>query len=172
MSGTISIVPPFKTAFKFRIMTHTAIEEILQSRSIIITDARVDVLAFLLKTDKKLSSLNEISKIGNNKFNRITIYRTLVILCEAKLIYKIEVNNHPFYGISALVDLPGGKPVRPSSEFCHFQCEGCQSVFSFPFSLKDVKLPSGLKKTGVRLFLTGYCSACSSNAMNHSDKKK
>ena len=132
----------------------------LESRSIIITEARVDVLSFLVKNDNRLSSLPEISQIREQRYNRITIYRTLITLCEGGLIYKIEASNKPFYAISRLANVSGDKAVRPSTELCHFRCESCNSVFSFPSDFHDFKLPAGLKKTAIRLFVTGYCPAC------------
>ena len=153
-------------------MTHTAVTAILISRSIIVTEARVDVLTFLMKNNKSLSSLSEILKIRENKFNRITIYRTLIILSETGLIYKIEVNNRPFYAASRFLIVSDDKPIRPSTELCYFRCESCNAVFSFPYNLRDFKLPTGLKKTGVKLFVTGYCSKCSGNTNNVSHKNQ
>jgi len=151
-------------------MTRTVITEMLESRSIIITEARVDVLAFLIKNDNRLSSLSEILNIREQRFNRITIYRTLVTLCETSLIYKIEISNKPFYAISRLANVSGNKPIRPSSELCHFRCESCNAVFSFPSDFNDFKLPRGLKKTGIRLFVTGYCPDCTEKAKSISGK--
>jgi len=126
-----------------------------------ITEARVDVLTFLVKNDKKLSGLPEILKISNSKYNRITIHRTLITLCTMKLIYKMVIKNRPFYGASALQNVPGGKTIRPSAELCHFHCESCGQVVSVAYNFNDVKLPPGFTKSAVTLFLTGNCAKCS-----------
>ncbi len=153
-------------------MTRTAIMDILKTRSVKISRARVDIMYSLLKKGTKLTSLPEIYNNYGTQFNRITIYRTLITLCDTGLIYKIlDTNNRPFYAVVKWLSAQSDQIQSSCKEYCHFQCESCKSVFCFPCNFQDIKLPDGLIKTGVNLFFTGYCPKCSGKAKNIPGKK-
>jgi Fe2+ or Zn2+ uptake regulation protein len=153
-------------------MTRNAIIEILRSKSVDITKARVNLLHFLLKRDEKLTGLQEILKIPGKRFDRTTVYRTLIILCDIGLVYKIFDQKHrPLYAVSTRLKTNGDQIQSSGKENCYFQCEVCNSVFYLPCSFQNIKLPGGLIKTGINLFVTGYCPKCSGDVKNISEKK-
>ena len=154
-------------------MNRNAIIDLLRSKSIDVTKARVEILDFLLKNHAVLTSLPEILKLPGKRFNRITVYRTLVTLCNIGLAYKIiDINNRPFYAVDKSLKPNHNDLNQPSSkEFYHFQCTSCNSVICLPTSFQDIKLPEGFIKRGAILLLTGYCSKCSGSTKKMAGKK-
>ena len=142
-------------------MKQDAIIKVLSSKSVTVTRARVHILDFLLHS-KGLRSLSEVLNKPGKKFNRVTVYRTLVTLCEVGLIYKIiDSNSKPFYMINFSWDSERDKMSVSHKEYYHFLCESCGQVISQPYGFSNIKLPRGFKKSAVNLFLTGYCPKCS-----------
>jgi Fur family transcriptional regulator, ferric uptake regulator len=148
-------------------MTRNRIIELLSDKSIEITNARVDILYILFRSDKKLVSLQEIVKLQSEKFDRTTIYRTLLTLCNFGLVYKIiDTDNKPFYGIVKRLNAYSNQMTIYSKDCYHFKCRSCKSIVCLVDSSTDFHLPEGFIKTGANLLLTGYCAKCSKQKRN------
>lgn len=127
-----------------------------------VTGSRIAILAFLLKQKNAFISLQEILKMPGKNISRTTLYRTLMVFCDAGIIYKITDNkNKVLYGL--------GRRLKPyvrtdnfsNSDNYHFQCRSCGTVYCLSQSVPPVELPAGFIKTDSNFLLTGFCEKCS-----------
>lgn len=130
---------------------------ILKSHCLRITDCRLVIIQEFL--DKKVALAHaDLEDTLNNKFDRVTIYRTLKTFLEKDLIHKV------------LDDSGGAKYAfcthheathQHNHEHVHFKCEKCEETTCLEsISLPRIPLPKGFEKKEMSLLVQGICEKC------------
>jgi len=128
---------------------------ILESVNLYRTKCRMAILKVLLKADRPLKQKQIAQRLGKNRFNKVTIYRTLESFCGAGLVHKAFMQKRAWH--FELANRCGAIRCHP-----HFTCEKC----GLTRCLVGVSVPivKGLKKGFVthrqQVWLEGLCPAC------------
>lgn len=138
--------------------THS-IPELLHQHGLRSTAARQFVLDFFLQKENALSH-SEIEREIGEKFDRVTIYRTLKTFEESGLIHKVPDDG-------AVVKYAAcAAPCTTHTHHdnhVHFKCLRCeQTVCLNEVDVQLPKLPAGYAINDFQLLVTGYCPSCQS----------
>jgi len=124
------------------------------------TSFREDVLRIFDKAQGKALASGDIEAHLGERFDRITLYRTLKSFEEHGLVHQlIDIKGHAKYAICShqcSVD-------HHDDKHAHFHCNNCGQTECLYESLKSLvyELPRGYEVDDTRVMLTGTCSQCS-----------
>jgi Fur family transcriptional regulator, ferric uptake regulator len=123
------------------------------------TIARVAVLQTLMKERVPLSHGEVYDRVGDQGFDRATVYRNLVDLAEAGLLSRADLGDHVWR--FELLD-EGGHAVEVHP---HFVCTDCGTVACLPSESVAVRAtrgsPKSLRRRGTfEVNINGLCDAC------------
>jgi len=129
--------------------------EVLKQAKLYCTKCRLAILNVLAKADKPLSQGQIAERLGKNRLNKVTIYRTLESFCQAGLVHKAFIDKRAVH-----FELAN----RCSEIRCHphFTCKNC----GVTNCLVGVSIPiaRGLKKGFIvhrqQVRLEGLCPRC------------
>jgi Fur family ferric uptake transcriptional regulator len=130
-------------------------KEMLKASKLYCTQCRVAILKVLAKAGKPLSQGQIARRLGKNRLNKVTIYRTLESFRQAGLVHKAFIHKRAAYFELAS---------HCSEIHCHphFTCKSC-GVTNCLIGL-SVPLVKGLKKGFVihrqQVRLEGLCPQC------------
>ncbi len=132
-------------------------KSILKKNSLRLTDCRSAVLNAFLNSQHALAH-SDLERTLQERFDRVTIYRTLISFLEKGIIHKI-------------LDDSGGVRYAMCSEHCadelhtdnhiHFKCTICghtQCLEDAP--IPSIILPKGYKADEVNFLVMGTCAQC------------
>lgn len=119
------------------------------------TPFRLDVLN-LFKTSKNTLSLKEIES-QLEKFDRITLYRTLKLFIEKGLMHEILHSNGKKYALCK----DECNEHHHQHNHLHFHCSKCDESFCVENKLSDLDLP-GYYIENSDLNVYGVCKKCNS----------
>lgn len=127
----------------------------LKAAKLYCTECRVGILKALAKVDKPLSQDQIAQRLGKNRFNKVTIYRTLESFHRAGLVHKAFMHKRAWH--FELANRCGEVQCHP-----HFTCKSC----GMTRCLTGLSVPvvKGLKKGFVihrqQVRLEGLCPKC------------
>lgn len=130
-------------------------EQILKEHGVKKTVCRKCIIDKLIESDDTVVTENEIKDVFLDLFDRVTFYRSLKTLEEAKVIHHIVLNNTTVkYALSSQFVL---SKVHP-----YFHCTHCDKVTCLDFSLLDenLLLPSGYQVESAQILFEGICPDC------------
>ena len=130
-------------------------EQILKQHGIKKTVCRKCIIDKLIESDDTALTENEIKDAFLDLFDRVTFYRSLKTLEEAKVIHRIVLNNTIVkYALTSQLVL---SKIHP-----HFHCTYCDKVTCLDSSLLDrnLHLPSGYQVESAQVLLEGTCPDC------------
>lgn len=139
--------------------TAEALRERLRKSGLRATTARVAVYRVLSEAKMPLSHAEVCSRIGDEGFDRATIYRNLVDLGEVGLVKRTDVGDHVWR-----FELTGDEGEHSSDVHPHFVCTGCGGVACLPEDAVVVRAVSGAPRSlgdAVEVHVRGVCDACS-----------
>lgn len=129
---------------------------LLKERNLRITAPRVSVLSILLTDPSKAFSSSELLQALTCEMNSSTVYRSLKILIDKALLFKmIDMNGDTIYTLNL-------EKKYENSPHPHLKCTQCGALECLPALPVDyVKLlyESGVEK--LNIVLGGVCSNCS-----------
>jgi Fur family ferric uptake transcriptional regulator len=132
--------------------------QMLKAAKLYCTKCRVSILKVLAKADKPLSQGQIAQRLGKNRLNKVTIYRTLENFCQAGLVHRAFIHKR-----AAHFELAN----RCSKIRCHphFTCTSCGAIHCLTeTSLPMVKSPyKGFIIGRQRVQLEGLCPKCNPN---------
>jgi Fur family ferric uptake transcriptional regulator len=139
------------------IMMEKNTDAILRKNHLSITDGRRRILELFLQQDGALSH-GDIEKKAGEKFDRVTVYRTLQVFLEKGLIHSIpSVDNSIRYALCKH-DCSGG---RHRDDHVHFVCTSCGTTVCLEdVVVPAVKLPGGYVSEQVEMLVSGICKSC------------
>ncbi len=130
-------------------------QEMLKAAKLYRTKGRIAVLKVLLKAIKPLRQDQITLKLGKQRFDKVTIYRTLECLLKAGIVHKAYTGKRAWH--FELADNCTETQCHP-----HFTCTNCGDTHCFTgMSLPMLKSPhKGFVIHRQQVRLEGLCPAC------------
>lgn len=136
-------------------------EEILRGNKIKVTKARIDILNILQEANKSITVENiySVCTKANNNVNMSTIYRSLELFEEKKLVDKIFLTE----GVN-------GFSLKKDSHTHKLKCDICEKEVFIQCPIKQIQelinLEAGFKITDHSITLKGICEECEDKKMD------
>ena len=128
------------------------VNQLLKINRLSRTRGRQQILEVLARSNFPLSG-KEIADALNNTVDRTTVYRTLNIFEEKRVVHKILADNVWRYVLSLGKD--------DLEEHVYFKCIRCCRLICLPEVLvTDFELPEGYTKLENNILITGICREC------------
>jgi Fur family ferric uptake transcriptional regulator len=133
------------------------IDNILKKNQLSVTGSRKKILELFLQSNGALAH-GDIEKKTGEKFDRVTVYRTLQSFLDKGIIHTIPtVDNSIRY---ALCKDDCSEGIHHDNHV-HFVCNQCSSTICLDHvTVPSVKLPSGFKAKEVQMVINGICKTC------------
>jgi Fur family ferric uptake transcriptional regulator len=134
------------------------IKDILKRNSLSVTGSREKILGLFLHEQGALAH-GDIEKRAGEKFDRVTVYRTLQTFVEKGIIHTIPTaDNSIRYALCKDQCTEG----HHHDHHIHFMCTHCGNTYCLDdVGTPDVKLPKGYVSTHIEVVVDGVCKACS-----------
>jgi Fur family ferric uptake transcriptional regulator len=132
-------------------------EELLKHNKLSVTDSRKFILSFFLQ-QKGAVSHGDIEKKAADRFDRVTIYRTLQTFVDRGLVHTIPTaDNSIRYGLCK-DDCGKGKH---RDHHIHFICNKCHQTYCLDDVVTpDIRLPRGYSASHAEVIVEGICKDC------------
>lgn len=133
-------------------------ERLLTSVNLRCTRPRIAILNVLLGVKRPMTQEDIASKLGSDRPNKVTIYRTLEALVEADLVHKAFMSERTWH--FELADNCTESQCHP-----HFTCTECSDTHCLPeISIPMAKSPyKGFNICHQQVQLEGLCPKCNPN---------
>ncbi|HVM87362.1 MAG TPA: transcriptional repressor [Puia sp.] len=133
------------------------IENILRRNLLSVTGSRKKILELFLSNRGALSH-GDIEKKAGEKFDRVTVYRTLQVFLEKGIIHNIPTGDNSILYALCKDDCSEG---HHHDNHVHFLCTDCgNTVCLESVSIPSVKLPKGFTSTQINVIVSGTCNGC------------
>ena len=131
--------------------------EILIDKELRKTPCRVFVLQEFLRRGNQGLSEVDLEVKAKNRFDRVTIYRTLKTFIDVNILHKvIDDDNLVKYALCKECE-----DHHHNHEHVHFKCESCNTTSCLDeISIVQVELPGGYKKKEANYLILGTCPEC------------
>jgi len=135
----------------------TAIKEILRKNQLSVTDSRKKILELFLENPSALEH-KDIEEKSGEKFDRVTIYRTLQTFVEKGIVHTIPTaDNSVHYALCKDECIEG----HHYDNHVHFVCDKCQVTYCLDgIAVPEVKLPTGFRPSQIDVVVNGLCKNC------------
>lgn len=138
-------------------MSESKIDELLKKNHLSITGGRRRILELFLQNEGALSH-SDIEKKAGEKFDRVTVYRTLQSFLEKGLIHSIPTSDNSIRYALCKDDCFGG---QHRHDHVHFICNQCGSTMCLEeVTIPAIKLPRGFIAEQVEMLVSGVCKTC------------
>jgi Fur family transcriptional regulator, ferric uptake regulator len=135
----------------------TRLENILKVNQLSVTDNRKMILELFLGSAGALSH-NDIEKKVGQKFDRVTIYRTLQIFLEKGIIHNIPSADNSIHYALCRDNCSAGDH---RDNHIHFVCNVCSNTICLEdVSIPAVRLPKGFTSKRIEMLVSGVCKNC------------
>jgi Fur family transcriptional regulator, ferric uptake regulator len=133
------------------------IDDILRRNQLSVTGSRKRILELFLQSNGALAH-GDIEKKTGEKFDRVTVYRTLQTFLEKGIIHTIPTpDNSVLYALCKDNCSEG----HHHDNHVHFICRACgKTICLADITVPDVKLPNGFLPDEVQMVVTGLCKEC------------
>jgi Fur family ferric uptake transcriptional regulator len=135
------------------------IADLLRRNHLSVTDSRRKILSLFLQQKDALTH-GDIEKKAGEKFDRVTIYRTLQTFVEKGIIHSIPTaDNSVRYALCK--DCKEG---HHHDDHVHFMCDNCNTTTCLDNVVSPrIDLPAGYVANDVQVVIHGLCKECSEN---------
>jgi len=133
--------------------------DLLKRNHLSVTDSRRKILSLFLQSKDALTH-GDIEKKAGEKFDRVTIYRTLQTFVEKGIIHSIPTaDNAVRYALCK--DCTEG---HHHDDHVHFMCSTCQATICLDDVVSPkVDLPKGYMAHDMQMVIHGVCKDCNGN---------
>jgi Fur family ferric uptake transcriptional regulator len=129
----------------------------LLKKHLSITGGRKKILELFLQHDGALSH-SDIEKKAGEKFDRVTVYRTLQTFLEKGLIHSIPTADNSIRYALCKDECSGG---HHHDDHVHFICNACGiTVCLEGVTVPRIELPGGYLGEQVDMLISGVCKSC------------
>jgi len=130
---------------------------IIRRKNLSITDSRKKILSLFL-THKDALTHADIEKKAGEKFDRVTVYRTLQTFVEKGIVHTIPTaDNAILYALCKDCD-----EEHHHDDHVHFVCRNCNTTICLDDVVSpEINLPAGYIAEDVQVVLNGICKDCS-----------
>ncbi|PWU02254.1 MAG: Fur family transcriptional regulator [Bacteroidetes bacterium] len=133
------------------------IVEILRKNQLSITDGRKKILELFLESDSALAH-HDIEEKIQEKFDRVTVYRTLQAFMDKGIIHTIPTADNSIKYALCKDDCEQG---HHHDDHIHFVCKQCgQTICLDEVHVPSVRLPQGYHADQVEVVVSGLCKEC------------
>jgi Fur family ferric uptake transcriptional regulator len=130
---------------------------VLKSHSLSVTDGRKDILLLFLNRKGALAHADIEKKLGD-RYDRVTIYRTLQAFVEKGLIHSIPTKDNSIRYALCKEECASG---HHHDHHIHFVCKRCDNTYCLDeVATPSVKLPKGYTINQVEMVVSGVCQSC------------
>lgn len=135
----------------------TAIQDILKRSQLSVTESRKKILELFQHKDGALAH-HDIEELTSEKFDRVTIYRTLQTFVEKGIIHTIpSADNSIKYALCKDECSEG----HHHDNHVHFICDTCENTYCLDeIVVPQLTLPSGFKARQIDVVVNGKCENC------------
>lgn len=135
------------------------IADLLRRNHLSVTDSRKKILSLFLQQKDALTH-GDIEKKAGEKFDRVTIYRTLQTFVEKGIIHSIPTSDNSVrYALCK--DCKDG---HHHDDHVHFMCDNCNTTICLDNVVSPkIELPAGYVANDVQVVIHGVCKDCSAN---------
>jgi len=135
------------------------IADVLRRNHLSVTDSRKKILSLFLQHKDALTH-GDIEKKAGEKFDRVTIYRTLQTFVEKGIIHSIPTSDNAVrYALCK--DCTEG---HHHDDHVHFMCDNCNATICLDNVVSPkIELPAGYIASDVQVVIHGICKECSEN---------
>src|SRR4051794_6613862 len=135
-----------------------SIDEILRRNQLSVTDSRKKILELFQGQGGALAH-NDIEKRTGEKFDRVTIYRTLQTFLEKGIIHTIPTSDNSV--LYALCKEECSSTGHHHNDHVHFICDRCNVTYCLDSVVTpQVDLPQGFMPKVIDVVVTGICKNC------------
>jgi len=131
--------------------------ELLKKNSLSVTDSRKKILQLFLEHSGALAH-GDIEKRAGEKFDRVTVYRTLQIFVDKGIIHTIPTADNSIRYALCKDECTEG---HHHDHHIHFVCNNCKNTFCLDDVVTpEIKLPKGYTAGHVEVVVEGICKNC------------
>jgi Fur family ferric uptake transcriptional regulator len=139
-------------------METISVNDILKRNQLSVTDSRKKILELFQDNTGALAH-HDIEKKTGEKFDRVTIYRTLQTFVEKGIIHTIPTADNAV--LYALCKDECSSTGHHHDNHVHFICDNCNVTYCLDSIVTpEVKLPLGFKPKAFDVVVTGICKNC------------
>ena len=135
----------------------TEVENILKRNHLSITESRKKILLLFLSHTGALAHA-DIERNAGEKFDRVTVYRTLQTFVEKGIIHTIPTSDNSIRYALCKDDCSEG---HHHDNHVHFVCLQCGNTICLDdVTVPELKLPKGYSTTNIEMVVNGICRDC------------
>ncbi len=133
------------------------VDDILRRNSLSVTDSRKKILSLFLSIQGALAH-GDIEKKAGEKFDRVTVYRTLQTFVEKGIIHTIPTTDNSVRYALCRDNCTEG---HHHDNHVHFICDQCGATLCLVDTLiPEVRLPKGFAVNEIEVVIKGICKDC------------
>lgn len=133
------------------------IKEILRKNQLSVTSSRERILQLFLEQQGALAH-GDIEKRAGEKFDRVTVYRTLQVFVEKGIVHTIPTADNSILYALCKDNCEAG---HHHDHHVHFECDHCGTTYCLDDVVTpDIKLPAGYSTEQIDVVVKGRCRAC------------
>lgn len=132
------------------------IEDLLRRKHLSVTDSRRRILTLFMQQQDALAH-GDIEKKAGEKFDRVTIYRTLQAFVEKGIIHTIPTSDNSVrYALCR-----DCSEHHHHDDHVHFICSNCNTTTCLDDVVSpEILLPAGYQAQNVQVVINGLCKNC------------
>ena len=135
----------------------TEVDDILRRNSLSVTDSRKKILTLFLNAQEALAH-GDIERKAGEKFDRVTVYRTLQTFVKKGIIHTIPTTDNSVRYALCKDNCTEG---HHHDHHVHFICDKCGATLCLEdTSVPEVRLPKGFAVNEVEVVVKGICKDC------------
>ncbi len=141
--------------YKIKAILGNTVIDLLKDFNLRSTQCRAEVLSIFFGKDVALSHSNLERKL-NNRFDRVTLYRTLRTFVEKGILHKVLDDSGIRYALCKDCTFD-----HHDHQHIHFKCLKCGNTQCIDdVSIPEIKLPQGFSTVETNLLVQGICKDC------------
>jgi len=134
------------------------IKGILKRNNLSVTGSREKILSLFLSQQGALAH-GDIEKKAGERFDRVTVYRTLQTFVEKGIIHAIPTADNSIRYALCKDECTEG---HHHDHHIHFVCTNCGNTYCLDdVATPDVRLPRGYVTSHIEVVVDGICKSCS-----------
>jgi len=133
------------------------VDDVLRHNGLSVTESRKKILNLFLNMPGALAH-GDIEKKAGEKFDRVTVYRTLQTFVEKGIIHTIPTSDNSVRYALCKDDCSQG---HHHDHHIHFTCVQCDTTFCLAeVSIPEIRLPKGFSVNEIEVLAKGVCKHC------------
>jgi len=135
----------------------TQVDDILRRNSLSVTESRKKILNLFLNVQGALAH-GDIERKAGEKFDRVTVYRTLQIFVEKGIIHTIPTTDNSVRYALCKDNCTGG---HHHDDHVHFICLKCGTTLCLEeVVVPEIKIRRGFSINEIEVVVKGICMDC------------